>query len=98
MGQANSSSKVTKKIRAQYEENGQGHVFEYLDKGMLSAEEEAEFAKQLAEIDVKRALELFEGSMKAEKELEANGAAAITPIPRAEVASVAEAAVRDFVM
>lgn len=90
MGNSKSSGavmRVTSELRERYAVHGQQHLFRFLDQGSLSDAEETLLAQQLSEVDVGRALGIFEGSMASASREDAAADKLVTPLDAGEVAS-----------
>ncbi|SNX83803.1 probable UDP-N-acetylglucosamine pyrophosphorylase [Melanopsichium pennsylvanicum] len=75
-------------LKQRYEEAGQSHLFSFWDT--LSAEQQAELAQQLDELDVARVNQVFHTAIKADEEARAGKSHQISPPPPSSVENTIE--------
>ncbi|KAJ9479360.1 UDP-N-acetylglucosamine pyrophosphorylase [Pseudozyma hubeiensis] len=75
-------------LRQRYEKAGQSHLFAFWDT--LSAEQQAELAQQLDELDVTRVNQVFHTAIKADEEARAGKSHEVQPPPPSSVENTIE--------
>ncbi|TKY89252.1 hypothetical protein EX895_001783 [Sporisorium graminicola] len=75
-------------LKQRYEKAGQSHLFAFWDT--LSAEQQAELAQQLDELDVARVNQVFHTAIKADEEARAGKSHQVSPPPPSSVENTIE--------
>lgn len=75
-------------LKQRYEKAGQSHLFAFWDT--LSAEQQAELAQQLDELDVARVNQVFHTAIKADEEARAGKSHQVQPPPASSVVNTIE--------